>query len=58
MKKQYISPEMEIVKIQTMQMIAASPESGFTKSAAVELEDSDTSGNLSRGGRGFWDDEE
>ena len=59
MKKQYINPEMAIVKIQTVQMIATSNvEDGFTKSGQESLEPEQTSGNLSRQGRGFWDDEE
>ena len=32
MKKTYINPEMEIVKIQTMQMLAASEQVGFGSS--------------------------
>jgi len=59
MKKQYISPEMAIVKIQTVQMIATSNvEDGFAKSGQEVLEPEQTSGNLSREGRGFWDDED
>jgi hypothetical protein len=49
MKKTYINPTMTIVKIQTAQMIAASPNYGGTTT--------ETSGNLSREGS-FWDDED
>ena len=41
MKKIYINPTMTIVKIQTAQMIAASPNYGGNTT--------ETSGNLSRG---------
>ena len=49
MKKTYINPTMTIVKIQTAQMIAASPIYGGSTEA--------TSGNLSREGS-FWDDDD
>ena len=61
MKKQYMNPEITIVKIQTIQMIASSPldTSGATPQQADFTEYTpDTDGNLSRGGRGFWDDED
>ncbi|MBP1541431.1 MAG: hypothetical protein ILA25_04600 [Prevotella sp.] len=50
MKKTYINPEMNIVKIQTAQMIAASPGYGGNTNA--------TSGNLSRRGDFFEDDDD
>ena len=50
---------MAIVKIQTVQMIATSNvEDGFDKSKQEDLPSDQTGGNLSRGGRGFWDDDE
>ena len=49
MKKTYINPTMTIVKIQTAQMIAASPIYGGSTEA--------TSGNLSRESS-FWDDDD
>ena len=56
MKKTYINPEMDIVMLQTMQMLAASdPENGFNKSTTTELESTEDSGNLGRGG--FLDDD-
>lgn len=50
MKKTYQYPVIRIVKVQATQMIAASPGYGETTTA--------TSGNLSRQGGDFWDDEE
>ena len=61
MKKQYMNQEITIVKIQTIQMIASSPlyisgetpqQTDFTGTTP------DTGENLSREGRGFWDDDE
>ena len=51
MKKIYQNPEIKIVKVQTAQMVAASP--GYGGSTG------ETSGNLSREFRGsLWDDDE
>ena len=49
MKKTYINPTMTIVKIQTAQMLAASPGYGGSTT--------ETSGNLSRESS-FWDDDD
>ena len=48
MKKTYKKPQMEVVKIQTGQMLASSPGYGGNTNA--------TSGNYARGY--YWDDEE
>jgi len=50
MKKIYQNPEIKIVKVQTTRMIASSPGYGG--------ETTETSGNASRVGGGFWDDED
>lgn len=50
MKKIYQNPETKIIKVQTAQMVAASPGyGGYT---------TETSGNLSRRGESLWDDDE
>lgn len=49
MKKIYQNPEIKIVKVQTAQMVAASPGYGGSTT--------ETSGNLSREGGSLWDDE-
>ena len=56
MKKRYINPEMKIVKIQTMQMLASSPVPEVTTTEYDPTEEGEYIG--SRQGRGFWDDEE
>ena len=63
MKKTYINPTTDIMKIQTVQMIAASDPVGATFSDAdsgtAGLNEGPASGDaLSRGGGAFWDDEE
>ena len=52
MKKEYINPTIEIIKVETMQMIA--------ESVIVEKGEGNIDPNLagSREGRGFWDDED
>ena len=61
MKKQYINPEIEVVKITTMQMLAGSPTPEFddtnnTGTGGLTPEDPDDGPAMGR--RGFWDDEE
>ena len=57
MKKKYQSPETQLVLVNTLQMIAASPvENGFDPSKPIGTTDA-TSGNLSRRGYSVWDDE-
>ena len=49
MKKIYKMPEVDILDVMTEDMIANSPvENGFDKATATELQQSATSGNLSR----------
>ncbi len=50
MKKTYQIPEVQVVKVQTTQMIASSPLYGGTTNA--------TSGNMSREGRSFDDEDD
>ena len=52
MKKTYIAPEMEIVKVQTVGMIATS--------STMELNSTTVSGSsaLSRESGGVWDDDD
>lgn len=53
MKKTYINPTIQIVKIQTVQMLASSEQVGLRgdyNSGTVTI--------ASREGRGFWDDDE
>ena len=60
MKKTYINPEIEIVKVTTCNMIATSIPDAVTETKldpnAPPIDD--PSGMESRQGRGFWDDEE
>ena len=57
MKKKYQSPEAQLVLVNTLQMIAASPvENGFDPSKPIGTTGA-TSGNLSRRGYSVWDDE-
>ena len=55
MKKTYMNPEMVIVKIQTAQMLAASPGNQTLDKGAPSVSSSDEIGS-----RGFfdWDDED
>ncbi len=49
MKKIYQMPEVDILDVITEDMIAASPvENGFKQTKAPDLQESVTSGNLSR----------
>ncbi len=50
MKKIYNAPVTEIIKVETQQIIAASPSAGMYATDA-------TSAGMSRGG-GLWDDED
>lgn len=50
MKKTYQNPEIKIVKVQTAQIMAASPGYGGSTN--------ETEGNLSRRGGSLWDDED
>ena len=50
MKKTYKNPELQVVKIQTQQMLASSPGYGNNTT--------ETSGNLVRESYGWWDDAE
>lgn len=55
MKKKYINPTMEVIKLQTkQQMLSGSP--AVTDKPASKDVNGDY--NDSRQGRGFWDDEE
>ena len=55
MKKKYINPTMEVIKLQTkQQMLSGSP--ALTTNEATQ--DGDGNYQDSRQGRGFWDDEE
>jgi len=56
MKKIYINPSLEVVKIAaTHQMLAGSnPEDGFSQSGAEKLESTISSGNMGR--QGWFDD--
>ena len=55
MKKKYINPTMEVVKLQIkQQMLSSSP--AVTNNDATQDVNGDY--NDSRQGRGFWDDEE
>lgn len=54
MKRTYISPKTEIVRVQTATIIAASPALGAS-TEELGLEDVQYS---RRGGSSFWDDEE
>ena len=51
MKKVYINPTIEIVKVESHQIMAGSP---YNLHGSKE----DPAGADSRQGRGFWDDEE
>lgn len=53
MKKEYINPEIQIVKIETLQMIAGSGDGPQALGGEETNQESDL---LSR--RGFWDDDE
>lgn len=61
MKKRYMTPSMEITKISPVQILAGSPLNqngdGDLTGGTMQNENATTPG-LSRGGRGFWDDEE
>ena len=49
MKKIYQMPEVDILDVMTEDVIATSPvENGFNRATAPELQQSVTSGNLSR----------
>lgn len=50
--KTYIKPEIVVVNVSAQEMICTSPN--VTKGSR----DVDGSEGLSRGGRGFWDDDE
>ena len=50
MKKIYQNPEIKIVKVQTAQIMVASPGYGGSTT--------ETAGNLSRRGGSLWDDDE
>ena len=59
--KTYMKPNINIVNIEIQQILAGSPLD--TSTATPQQTDfggetDKTGGNLSRGGRGFWDDEE
>jgi len=60
MKKVYINPTIEIVKVTTCNMIATSIQDAVTETTldpdATPIDN--PSGMDSRQGRGFWDDEE
>ena len=53
MKKEYMSPQAIVVKIQTQKMIAQSAN-GVT----IMSGDADNSDALGRGGNSLWDDDE
>ena len=57
MTKTYLNPELQVVKLQTIGMLATSnPEDGFAGGGKGDLESGVTSGNL---GRGYdFDDED
>ena len=59
MKKVYINPETKIVKVELQHMIASSPLDPANAQGHVVEDpvDPGTPGE-SRGGRGFWDDDE
>ena len=60
MKKIYSTPSVEIIKVQTTAIIAASPASSLSiegdSGTANFIDENATSEGLSRGGS-FWDDE-
>ena len=60
MKKIYSTPSVEIIKVQTTAIIAASPASSLKiegeSGTASFIDEGATSEGLSRGGS-FWDDE-
>ena len=60
MKKVYINPTIEIVKVTTCNMIATSIQDAVTETTLDPNAPSidNPSGMESRGGRGFWDDED
>ena len=60
MKKVYINPTIEIVKVTTCNMIATSIQDAVTETKLDPNAPSinDPSEMESRQGRGFWDDEE
>lgn len=60
MKKTYINPEIEIVKVTTCNMIATSIPDAVTETSVDPNADpiTEPEGMDSRQGRGFWDDEE
>ena len=57
MKKVYINPEMHIVKIETLQMLAGSLDPENNKGTVTESFVPEETPAESRG-RGFWDDED
>ena len=58
MKKIYSTPEVAIVKVELQSIMALSdPDKGFTPTGAPSLGEETNSGNLSRGGS-LWDDDE
>ena len=59
MKKVYINPETKIVKVELQHMIASSPlDPAHGQGQVVEEQVGSGIPGESRGGRGFWDDEE
>ena len=61
MKKRYMTPSMEITKISPVQILAGSPlvQNANGDVTSGELQDEGATGpGLSRGGRGFWDEED
>ena len=50
MKKKYQNPETKVIKVQTSQIIAASPVEMYGKNATSEA--------MSRDGGSSWDDED
>lgn len=59
MKKVYINPETKIVKVELQHMIASSPlDPAKGQGQVVEEQVGSGTPGESRGGRGFWDDEE
>ena len=61
MKKTYQSPATMLENMNTQMMIAASSgvlENGFNTSNADALDNTISSGNLSRHGKSLWDDDD
>lgn len=59
--KTYMKPNINIVNIEIQQILAGSPlvQDGGGNLTGGEMQDEGATGpGLSRGGRGFWDDEE